>query len=138
MAHILITGGSRGIGAAMVRAFAREGHRVSFTYLHAKECANDLAEECGALAICADNADPSAVTAAVEAAREGCIKKPCSWAVIPNPHPETVRLAELSAKRLEKKQAASAPAKETASEEPAPVKKAPAKRNTTTTKKGDN
>ena len=80
----------------------------------------------------------SAVTAAVEAAREGCIKKPCSWAVIPNPHPETVRLAELSAKRLEKKQAAAAPAKETASEEPAHVKKAPAKRNTTTTKKGDN
>ena len=54
----------------------------------------------------------SAVTAAVEAAKEQCIKRPCAVAVIANPHPETVRLAELSAKRLQK-----APAK-------APAKKA--------------
>ena len=59
----------------------------------------------------------SAVTAAVQAANEQCIKKPCAIAVIANPHPETVRLAELSAKRLEKKKAeASAPVK-------APVKR---------------
>ena len=45
----------------------------------------------------------SAVTAAVENAKAQCIKKPCATAVIANPHPETVRLAELSAKRLEKK-----------------------------------
>ena len=45
----------------------------------------------------------SAVTAAVESAKAGCIKKPCATAIIANPHPETVRLAELSAKRLEKK-----------------------------------
>ena len=44
----------------------------------------------------------SAVNAAVENAVAGCIKKPCATAVIANPHPETVRLAELSAKRLEK------------------------------------
>ena len=44
----------------------------------------------------------SAVTAAVDAAKEQCIKKPCSTAIIANPHPETIRLAELSAKRLEK------------------------------------
>ena len=44
----------------------------------------------------------SAVTAAVESACAQCIKKPCASAVIANPHPETVRLAELSAKRLEK------------------------------------
>ncbi len=48
--------------------------------------------------------DVSAVTAAVENATERCIKKPCASAVIANPHPETVRLAELSAKRLAKKQ----------------------------------
>ena len=54
----------------------------------------------------------SAVTAAVEAANEQCIKKPCAVAVIANPHPETVRLAELSAKRIQKKNAeASAPVK---------------------------
>ncbi len=64
----------------------------------------------------------SAVTAAVEAAKEQCIKKPCAVAVIANPHPETVRLAELSAKRLEKKNAENtAPAKAPAKK---PVKKA--------------
>ena len=47
----------------------------------------------------------SAVTAAVEAANEQCIKKPCAVAVIANPHPQTVRLAELSAKRIQKKNA---------------------------------
>ena len=52
----------------------------------------------------------SAVTAAVENACRQCIKKPCAQAVIANPHPETVRLVQLSAKRLEKKQAAEAPA----------------------------
>ncbi len=46
--------------------------------------------------------DVSAVTAAVENANARCIKKPCACAVIANPHPETVRMAELSAKRLEK------------------------------------
>ena len=53
----------------------------------------------------------SAVTAAVESACAQCIKKPCASAVIANPHPETVRLAELSAKRLEKKQEAQEKAK---------------------------
>ena len=48
----------------------------------------------------------SAVTAAVNSANAHCIKKPCACAVIANPHPETVRLAELSAKRLERQAAA--------------------------------
>ena len=61
----------------------------------------------------------SAVTAAVDAAKEQCIKKPCSTAVIANPHPETVRLAELSAKRLEKQTEAPAPAKKTTSKKTA-------------------
>ena len=46
--------------------------------------------------------DVSAVKAAVESANAKCIKKPCSTVVIARPHPETVRLAELSAKRLQK------------------------------------
>jgi len=53
----------------------------------------------------------SAVNAAVENAYAQCIKKPCAKAVIANPHPETVRLVELSAKRLQKKLEESAPAK---------------------------
>ncbi len=65
----------------------------------------------------------SAVNAAVEAAKEQCIKKPCATAVIANPHPETVRLAELSAKRLEKKETAQAPAKK-----PSATKKTEAKK----------
>ena len=68
----------------------------------------------------------SAVTAAVENACAQCIKKPCASAVIANPHAETVKLVELSAKRLEKK----AQAKEKAK----PAKKTTAK----TTKKTEN
>ena len=65
----------------------------------------------------------SAVTAAVESACAQCIKKPCASAVIANPHPETVRLAELSAKRLEKQ----AQAKEQAKAAKKPAKKAEVK-----------
>ncbi len=65
----------------------------------------------------------SAVTAAVDAAKDQCIKTPCAVAVIANPHPETVRLAELSAKRLQKAPA-QAPEK---TPEKAPTK-APAKK----------
>jgi microcompartment protein CcmL/EutN len=67
----------------------------------------------------------SAVSAAVENAAKQCIKKPCATAVIANPHPETARLAELSAKRLEKKAAE----KEAAAAKTAA--KAPAKKTTT-------
>lgn len=41
----LITGGSRGIGAAMARRFAEEGANVAFTYLSSAEKANALAAE---------------------------------------------------------------------------------------------
>ena len=46
--------------------------------------------------------DVSAVTAAVENAVAGAIKKPASYAVIANPHAETQRMVELSASRLTK------------------------------------
>ena len=70
----------------------------------------------------------SAVTAAVNSANAHCIKKPCACAVIANPHPETVRLAELSAKRLERQAAAkTAKAKEPAAKTAATKKATTAK-----------
>jgi 3-oxoacyl-[acyl-carrier protein] reductase len=44
----LITGGSRGIGAATVRMFAAAGARVVFSYQRARGAAGELAKECGA------------------------------------------------------------------------------------------
>ncbi len=67
MEHVLITGGSRGIGAAAVRAFARAGYRVSFFYEKSREAAEALAAETGAEALCCDVADTEAVARAVEA-----------------------------------------------------------------------
>lgn len=44
----LITGGSRGIGAAAVRLFVQSGAKVVFNYQSAKAQAEDLVRECGA------------------------------------------------------------------------------------------
>jgi len=43
----LITGGSRGIGAATVRLFAAAGAKVAFSYQKARTQAEALAKECG-------------------------------------------------------------------------------------------
>ena len=43
----------------------------------------------------------AAVTAAVEAASEGAIKKPVATAIIANPHEEIVRVVQKSASRLQ-------------------------------------
>ncbi len=55
MKHVLITGGSRGIGAAMVRAFTAAGDRVTFTYHASEAAAEQLAAECGACAVRCDS-----------------------------------------------------------------------------------
>lgn len=71
MANVLIAGGSRGIGAACVRAFAAQGDRVIFFYRSAADRAEALAKETGATAVCADVSDPRRVEEAVrEAERE--------------------------------------------------------------------
>jgi 3-oxoacyl-[acyl-carrier protein] reductase len=44
----LISGGSRGIGAATVRMFAAAGAKVAFSYRSARSQAEALAKECGA------------------------------------------------------------------------------------------
>jgi 3-oxoacyl-[acyl-carrier protein] reductase len=54
----LITGGSRGIGAATVRLFHQAGARVAFSYRTAQPQAEALAAECGALALQQELATP--------------------------------------------------------------------------------
>ena len=64
MSTIVITGGSRGIGAAAVELFASRGHRVYFLYEKNHEAAQTVAERTGATPICCDVADGAAVKAA--------------------------------------------------------------------------
>ena len=64
MSTVVITGGSRGIGAAAVELFASRGHRVCFLYEKNHEAASSVAEKTGATPICCDVADSAAVKAA--------------------------------------------------------------------------
>ena len=61
MKTVVITGGSRGIGAAAVELFAARGDRVFFLYEKNHEAANAVAEKTGATPICCDVADGKAV-----------------------------------------------------------------------------
>ncbi len=67
----LVTGGSRGIGAGIVKRLASEGVDVAFTYTSSPDQANQLVQEAQglgvkALAIKANSAEASEVVAAVE------------------------------------------------------------------------
>lgn len=62
---VLVLGGSRGIGAAIVRRFAAEGARVIFTYSSSKDAAQALATETGSTAEATDSANRDAVIARV-------------------------------------------------------------------------
>lgn len=63
--RILVTGGSRGIGRAIVEQFVREGDRVAFTYLHSEREAQALSQCTGAVAIRADAASEADIVSAV-------------------------------------------------------------------------
>ncbi len=65
MKTVLITGGSRGIGRAIVEEFSANGYSVAFTYKNSENEAKSLAERTGALAIRADSAIQGDVLAAV-------------------------------------------------------------------------
>jgi 3-oxoacyl-[acyl-carrier protein] reductase len=69
--RVLVTGGSRGIGAAIIKRLAREGADVALTFVSKPDEAGktaDAAKAFGvrALAIQADAADSEAIVAAVE------------------------------------------------------------------------
>ena len=70
MRRILISGGSRGIGAALVRAFCEKGDSVVFLYKNAHVAAQALAQETGAVGICADVSCPESVRAAIKEAEK--------------------------------------------------------------------
>ncbi|MET0186633.1 MAG: SDR family oxidoreductase [Achromobacter sp.] len=64
---VLVLGGSRGIGSAIVKRFAADGARVSFTYANSSDAATLLANETGSTAFLADSADRDAI---IERVRE--------------------------------------------------------------------
>ena len=66
----LITGGSRGIGAAAVRMFVSAGARVVFNYQKAKVQAEKLVEECGSERCAAVPSDLSSIDSARELVAE--------------------------------------------------------------------
>jgi len=71
----IVFGGSRGIGAAIARRLAREGHAVALTYVSRPDRAAEVVEKIHAeggqaIAVAADSADPGAISAAVAQAVE--------------------------------------------------------------------
>jgi len=58
---VLVLGGSRGIGAAIVRRFAAEGASVVFSYAGSPDAAAQLAAETASVAVQVDSADRDAV-----------------------------------------------------------------------------
>jgi len=65
--NILVLGGSRGIGAAIVRRFAGRGAKVAFTYAGSQDAAEALAAETGSEPVQADSADRGQLISTVSA-----------------------------------------------------------------------
>ncbi len=70
MKTVLINGGSRGIGAELVRLFSERGYSVAFTYKSSDRAAEALAKDTGAFPIKADSASEEDVVFAVKSTLE--------------------------------------------------------------------
>lgn len=68
MANVLITGGSRGIGAEAVRQFTAAGHKVAFTYHRSELAADELRQQTGAVPVRCDVKHHDSVKIAVDKA----------------------------------------------------------------------
>ena len=66
--RILISGGSRGIGKALVERFTADGNSVAFIYKENHDAAKNLTNATGAVAICADVSRPESAKIAAEQA----------------------------------------------------------------------
>ena len=66
MKTVLITGASRGIGAAAAQLFANRGYRVAVNYHRSRREAEALAGELGGIAVQADVSDPAQVQKMVD------------------------------------------------------------------------
>lgn len=65
----IVTGGSRGVGQAVVRELFGAGYRVAFSYLNNEDCASQLVRELDpdhVMAVHADAADPASAARLVE------------------------------------------------------------------------
>ena len=65
---VLISGGSRGIGASAVEAFTSIGDQVVFLYNTGHDAAAEVCRRTGAVSISADVSDSDAVRSAVDQA----------------------------------------------------------------------
>lgn len=67
--RILISGGTGGIGTALVNRFSAAGHSVVFLYRNARAAAQELEKQSGAVGLCCDISDANAVYQTVETVR---------------------------------------------------------------------
>lgn len=70
MRRVLISGGSRGIGRALVHAFCHAGDAVAFLYHHRVDAASELSAMTGARSYSCDLSDVEQVKAAAQWAKE--------------------------------------------------------------------